>query len=235
MQKNLRPCKRRILPDMDQTIVDRDIARLLHIRDAIARIEEYAAAGHEQFLVESMTQAAILRQLEIVCEAAKRLSPELRRRHAEFPWGRLRVLQDEFDHHFLELDLNLVWDVTLETIPHLKRMVEAVLDEAAPAEDTGSVMAIDALLIDNRAEILRIAKEHGALSVRIFGSFAKGTAGPNSDVDVLVDLEPGRSLFDLIGIKHGIEDLLGRAVHIVTEEAISPYLREDIIRSAAPL
>jgi uncharacterized protein len=96
-------------------------------------------------------------------------------------------------------------------------------------------MAIDTLLIDNRAEILRIAKENGATRVRIFGSFAKGTAGPDSDVDVLVDLEPGRNLFDLIGIKHGIEDLLGRDVHIVTEAAISPYMRDGILRSATPL
>jgi len=76
-------------------------------------------------------------------------------------------------------------------------------------------MAGDALLIDNRTEILRIAKANGATRVRIFGSFARGTARPDSDVDVLVDLEPGRHLFDLIAIKHGIEDLLGREVHIV--------------------
>ncbi|MCD6028185.1 MAG: hypothetical protein K0S78_359 [Thermomicrobiales bacterium] len=96
-------------------------------------------------------------------------------------------------------------------------------------------MAVEPLLIDNRAEILRIAKENGATRVRIFGSFARGTARPDSDVDVLVDLEPGSDLFDLIAIKHGIEDLLGREVHIVTEEAISPYIRDEIIRSATPL
>jgi predicted nucleotidyltransferase len=96
-------------------------------------------------------------------------------------------------------------------------------------------MAVEPLLIDNRAEILRIAKENGATRVRIFGSFARGTARPDSDVDVLVDLEPGSDLFDLIAIKHGIEDLLGREVHIVTEEAISPYIRDEVIRSATPL
>ena len=96
-------------------------------------------------------------------------------------------------------------------------------------------MAVEPLLIDNRAEILRIAKENGATRVRIFGSFARGTARPDSDVDVLVDLQPGSDLFDLIAIKHGIEDILGREVHIVTEEAISPYIRDEIIRTATPL
>ena len=96
-------------------------------------------------------------------------------------------------------------------------------------------MAIDSLLIDNRAEILRIANANGATRVRIFGSFARGMARPDSDVDVLVDLEPGSDLFDLIAIKHGLEDLLDCEVHIVTEAAISPYFRDEVIRAATPL
>ena len=96
-------------------------------------------------------------------------------------------------------------------------------------------MAIDALLIDNRADILRIAKTNGATRVRIFGSFARGTARPDSDVNVLVDLKPGSDLFDLIGIKQGLEDLLGREVHVVTEAAIRPYFRDEAIRAATPL
>lgn len=96
-------------------------------------------------------------------------------------------------------------------------------------------MAIAALITDHRSEILRIAKEHGATRVRIFGSFARDEAGPDSDVDILVDLEHNRSLFDLIAIKLDIEDLLGREVHIVTEAAISPYFRDAVIKSAAPL
>jgi uncharacterized protein len=96
-------------------------------------------------------------------------------------------------------------------------------------------MAFDSLLIDNRAEILRIARENGATRVRIFGSFARGTSSPDSDLDVLVDLESGSDLFDLIAIKHGLEDLLDREVHIVTEAAISPYIRDEILRTATPL
>jgi uncharacterized protein len=96
-------------------------------------------------------------------------------------------------------------------------------------------MAIDPLLIKNRADILRIAKENGATRVRIFGSFARSTARPDSDVDILVDLKPGSDLFDLIAIKQDVEDLLGREVHIVTEAAVSPYIRDEVLRTAVAL
>jgi predicted nucleotidyltransferase len=94
---------------------------------------------------------------------------------------------------------------------------------------------IDALVKDLRAEIVRIAKENGATRVRIFGSFARGTAGPESDLDPLIDFEPGRHLLDLIAIKQDLEDLLQRPVHVVTEAAISPYIRAKVLRDASPL
>jgi uncharacterized protein len=96
-------------------------------------------------------------------------------------------------------------------------------------------MDVDPLLNDKRAEIVRIAKVNGATRVRIFGSFARGTAGPDSDLDLLIDLEPGRHLLDLVAIKQDLEDLLGRPVHVVTEAAISPYVRAEVLRDATPL
>lgn len=96
-------------------------------------------------------------------------------------------------------------------------------------------MAIDSLLIDKRADILRIAEANGATRVRIFGSFARGTARAESDLDLLIDFEPGRNLLDLVAIKQDIEDLLGRPVHVLTEAAISPYIRDAILRDATPL
>jgi uncharacterized protein len=94
---------------------------------------------------------------------------------------------------------------------------------------------IDTWVNDKRAEIVRITKVNGATRVRMFGSFARGMAGPNSDLDLLIDLEPGRHLLDVVAIKQDLEDLLGRRVHVVTEAAISPYIRDEIIRDATPL
>ena len=110
-------------------MLDRDIVRLLHIRDAINAIESYAAVGHERFLAETMTHDAIIWQLEVICEATKRLSADLRERCPEFASGRLREVQEEFDRNFFEFDLSLAWAVSQETLPELRRTVEAVLAE----------------------------------------------------------------------------------------------------------
>ncbi len=83
------------------------------------------------------------------------------------------------------------------------------------------------------SEILRIARENGAFEVRVFGSRARDDATADSDLDLLVRLEPGRSLLDLIGFKQGLEDLLRIRVDVVTETALSPYLRDRILAEAS--
>jgi predicted nucleotidyltransferase len=94
---------------------------------------------------------------------------------------------------------------------------------------------MDELIRIRRADILRIAHENGATRVRIFGSMARGTAREESDLDLLIDLEPDRDLLDIVAIKQDLEDLLGREVHVVTEGAVSPYIRDEVLRSAIPL
>ena len=96
-------------------------------------------------------------------------------------------------------------------------------------------METDAILQNRRMDILQIAASHGARTVRIFGSMARGEAGPDSDVDILVNLNPGRSLLDIVAIKQDLEDLLGRKVDVVTEAAISPYIREQVLKEAIDL
>ncbi len=88
---------------------------------------------------------------------------------------------------------------------------------------------------NKRDDILRIATQYGASNVRIFGSAARGEAGPKSDVDVLIRLEPGRSLLDIVAIKQELEALLDCQVDVLTESSISPYLREQILTEAIPL
>ncbi len=96
-------------------------------------------------------------------------------------------------------------------------------------------MAIDKLVSDNRKEILRICEAHGAKNVRIFGSFARGEAGPVSDVDLLVDVGSEHSSFFPGGLMLDLEDLLGRKVDIVEPEALHWYIRDRVLKDALPL
>jgi len=93
----------------------------------------------------------------------------------------------------------------------------------------------DSILKRYRAEILDVAMRHGARDVRVFGSLAQGEGTENSDLDLLVELEAGRSLLDLVGLKQDLEDILHRPVDVVTERALSPYLRERVLSEAVPL
>jgi predicted nucleotidyltransferase len=91
------------------------------------------------------------------------------------------------------------------------------------------------LVTERRADILRVAAAHGASRVRLFGSVARQQSRSDSDIDLLVELQPGRSLLDLIAIKQELEDLLGQTVDVVTEAAVSPYFREQVLSEAVAL
>ncbi len=83
--------------------------------------------------------------------------------------------------------------------------------------------------------IREVAERHGAIRVRVFGSFARGDNRPTSDLDLLVALQPGRSLLDLVAIKQDLEDLLGLRVDVVTERSISPYMKDVVFKEAVAL
>ena len=86
-----------------------------------------------------------------------------------------------------------------------------------------------------RAEILAAAARHGATNVRVFGSVARGDADAASDVDFLVDFQPGRSLLDLAGLLIDLEDLLGRPVDVVTEPGLKARIRQRVVAEAVPV
>jgi predicted nucleotidyltransferase len=96
-------------------------------------------------------------------------------------------------------------------------------------------MGIDGILKEKREEILRIAARHGAHNVRVFGSVARGDARPDSDVDFLVEMEPGRSLMDVGELKMDLEDLLGRRVDVARPRALRAPLRHRVFSEAVPL
>lgn len=91
------------------------------------------------------------------------------------------------------------------------------------------------LLEEKREEILRICAKYGARNVRVFGSTARGEADEMSDIDLLVELEPGRSLFDLGGLQYELERVVGCRVDVVTERGLKERIRLRVLKEAVPL
>lgn len=96
-------------------------------------------------------------------------------------------------------------------------------------------MDLQTLLHDNRDRVLETAARYGAYNVRIFGSVARGEATAGSDIDLLVSLEPGRSLMDLGGLLYDLRNLLGIEVDVVTENGLRARIRERVLKEAVPL
>ena len=91
------------------------------------------------------------------------------------------------------------------------------------------------VLKTKRPQVLEIARQHGAYHVRVFGSVARGEAQPGSDIDFLVEMEPGRSLLDMGGLVMDFQQLLGNSVDVVTERGLKSRIRARVLAEAIPL
>ena len=96
-------------------------------------------------------------------------------------------------------------------------------------------MGVEELITPNREMIRRIAEKHGARNVRVFGSVARGDAGPESDVDLLVDTGVWTSAWFPGGLVADLEELLGRRVDVVTERGLVADLRDRVLDEAVPV
>jgi predicted nucleotidyltransferase len=96
-------------------------------------------------------------------------------------------------------------------------------------------MGIEELLLPFKEEILRIAAKYGAYNLRVFGSVARGEARPDSDIDFLVDLEPGRNLLDRIALIQDLEELLNRKIDVAKPSNLHELIKDKILSEAVPL
>ena len=96
-------------------------------------------------------------------------------------------------------------------------------------------MGVQETLEAKREAILGLAARHGARSVRVFGSVARGEAQPDSDIDFLVEMGEGRSLLDLVALGQDLEELLGRKVEVVEPEGLHWFIRDRVLQEAVPL
>ena len=96
-------------------------------------------------------------------------------------------------------------------------------------------MDMKKLLSEKNDEIRAIASKHGAYNIRVFGSVACGDAGPDSDIDFLIDVGESTSSWFPAGLILDPEEILGRRVEVVTTRALNPYIRDRVLRKAVPL
>jgi uncharacterized protein with HEPN domain len=107
--------------------VSRDELYLRHILDAIQKIERYAVVGHDEFIAESLRHDAVIRQLEIIGEAAKRLSSQALSRRPDVPWRQVAGMRDVLIHNYMGVDLERVWNVVQADLPLLRSVVAELL------------------------------------------------------------------------------------------------------------
>lgn len=120
--------------------------------------------------------------------------------------------------------------------PSLTSVVQAALEDylQSGSDMTGSQTVLHRLL-RHRADIRRIVEDHGGSNPRLFGSVARGEANDTSDIDILIDLEPGRTLFDLAMMRAQLEHLLDVAVDLVTASGLEGDVRSEILSEALTL
>ncbi len=117
---------------------------------------------------------------------------------------------------------------------HSGRSGRQLCENGEVSEDRSSPVTLESLR-RSAAQITAVAERRGASSVRVFGSIARGDAGASSDVDLLVDLDPDRSLFDLGGLLMDLAELLGTDVDVVTEASLKPRVRSRVLAEAVAL
>jgi uncharacterized protein with HEPN domain len=100
------------------------------VLEAIEKVERYVAVGHQEFMAVSHWQDAVIRQLEIIGEAVKRISPDLLGRFPEIPWRRFAGLRDVLIHQYMGVDIEAVWRVTQQDLPPLRQAVEDLLERS---------------------------------------------------------------------------------------------------------
>lgn len=105
-----------------------DRVYLLHIRDSLHRIVEYTASGRDAFLVDTKTQDAVIRNLEIIGEAVKNLSEAHKELHPDVPWKRVAGMRDLLIHHYFGVKLETVWAVVEDELPDFGTAIVRMLD-----------------------------------------------------------------------------------------------------------
>lgn len=106
-----------------------NVVYLRHILDAMHRIEEYTGGMvYEDFMKKNLVQAAVIREIEIIGEATKRLSDDIREKYSDIPWKKMAGIRDKLVHDYMGVDMDAIWDTVERDIPQLKKRIKGVIE-----------------------------------------------------------------------------------------------------------
>jgi predicted nucleotidyltransferase/uncharacterized protein with HEPN domain len=221
------------------------IEHLRRIQNAISKIAIYAQKGRAAFDAEEDIRLSIIYYLQTISEAAHAIVGEFQKRHPEIPWKQFINYQSYITHYYREIDRDELWRIAHHDLPMIQTSIDSVIADAIregveherklSSNSRKTTKSLEQMLRDNRDEILSLAKRYGIENVRIFGSVARGEADSKSDIDLLVDVVPGRTLFDLGEFLADLQSLLGHDVDVVTEKSLNTRIREYVVKEAIPL
>lgn len=221
--------------------------QLFRMQDALSKIRMYVAKGRRKFDREETVRLSIIYYLQTISDAANTLAEDFKRHYPDIPWKDLSNFQSFLTHYYSEIDEDALWHIASYELSPLEAQIEAILEtndriteqsrsissvENASSEVTNTIKK---LLQAKREEILETGRKYGAYNIRLFGSTVKGAADTRSDIDLLVEMEPGRTLFDLSELLMDLQNILGRDVDIVTEKGLNDRIRERVLNEAIPL
>lgn len=229
----------------------RNAFRVEALAEQLSALSACLIGNKEQLDADLVSRGSTIWRLSRIGSAASKIGSGLRSRYHDVPWNEVVALRQLSDLDAAPTTAAL-WSAVVDIVPKLCATIDAMKMSARELDDAGDDGRVsDELGLNEndderkpppltveqirkrRAEVERIAARYGASNVRIFGSVARGDARPGSDVDFLVDLEPGRSLFDLGGLQMDLEELFGRRVD-VTHPRPGAF-RDRISTEAVPL
>ena len=209
---------------------------LQDILEAINDIEEFTKGMEfNEFSSDKKTTYAVMKALEIIGEATKNLPVILINKYPEVPWKFLAGTSDEIVHEHCAADLPTIWSIARKDIPPLKPLIEKILENADNLENAEAHIdanQIRLLILERKDEIKEKFK---AEVVGIFGSYARGEEKEGSDIDFLVRFGEGASLFELGKLEDYLEDLFGVPVDVVSERALHPLMKDEVLKELVPV
>ncbi len=220
------------------------IEQLHRIQNSLMKIAGYVKKGRQKFDEEEETRLSIIYYLQTISEAARVIPLEYRQHHPEIRWKQLIDFQKFITYYYREIDSDATWAIVTRDLPTLKSNVDALLNASSkeelnknvyPPVNIEAATALRELLQAKREDILHTATAYGVSNVRVFGSVVRGEADAESDIDLLVDVEPGRTLFDLSEFLVALQNILGREIDIITEKNLNGRIRERVLKEAVPL